>query len=148
MDPAQYPPDWPEIAGRVKARDGHRCVGVLDDLTGRLVAVAPGGLDVIRISPTRSSTSACRAPDGRTIARRVGTSWEWIAAQGDGYPEGYLPPVTVVLAAAHIDHDTTSSDERRIVSLCQRCHRLLDAPGAARRRRERAGQMGGLGGEV
>jgi hypothetical protein len=47
----------------------------------------------------------------------------------------------VVLTVAHLDHDTTNSDESNFAAMCQRCHLRLDRPqhqsNARRTRRER-----------
>ena len=40
----------------------------------------------------------------------------------------------VVLATAHLDHDTTNSAPRNLKALCQRCHMIHDRPEHRRRR--------------
>lgn len=58
---------------------------------------------------------------------------EWCqAVNGKPHP---ITGSTVVITVAHLDHDRTHMDPKRVAALCQLCHNTLDAPVRAHRRR-------------
>jgi len=71
-------------------------------------------------------------PDFKKVSKRIreeraGNKCEWCDAE-NGKPH----PITgskVVLTVAHLDHDKTHVDERKLAALCQRCHLAYDLPG-------------------
>jgi hypothetical protein len=68
-------------------------------------------------------------PDWPVIAERVkeraGWRCEWCSAiSGRPHPK---TGTTVVLSAAHINHDPSDDREEMLRALCQRCHLGLDA---------------------
>jgi hypothetical protein len=109
----RYPPDWPEISRRIRARSGGRCEG----------------------PPARLLEAGA---DLATVAMEI-NSYRCDARQGRPHP---VTVSTVVLTVAHVrDMDPMNCAGDNLAALCQRCHLELDRPHhiatARRRRRER-----------
>ena len=63
------------------------------------------------------------------------TDFAW--ANTAWFPAGeYLPPVTVVLTVAHLDHTPEHSDPDNLQAMCQFCHLNYDSDHHARTRRD------------
>ncbi len=115
-----YPIDWRELSAVIRfGRAGGRC-----ECCGR-----PHGRTVIHLGDGRwwdEARGAWRCGRGRALRLRrppVG---------------GIGPPgrsTRVVLATAHLDHDTANNAAANLAALCQRCHMLHDREEHARRRR-------------
>ncbi len=99
-----YPSNWEQISSEVKAKAGYKCqkCGAPDKVTG------------------------IRTPTGSFLAwtYQILTIPE---AKALGKKEG-LPLFKVVLAAAHLDQDTTNNEPENLAALCQYCHLNTDRP--------------------
>ena len=108
-----YPANWEQISYEVKARAGFCCqkCGAPDKVTG------------------------IRTPTGSFLAwtYQILTIPE---AKALGKKEG-LPLFKVVLAAAHLDQDTSHNEWENLQALCQHCHLNHDRPVNQRTLRER-----------
>jgi hypothetical protein len=108
-----YPATWPEIRGRIMARDQNRCrqCGVKNHLLG-----FRDGLGMF--SPL--------SPD------------LWRAGQRTA---GGYKVFKIILTCAHLDHDKAGQpeyhDDDNLAMLCQMHHLQLDAPYKAKKRKER-----------
>lgn len=123
----RYPPDWPEIRGRIRARANDYCewCGVSNGAFG------------------------WRDPQGRfhelSMARY---SWSWI--DEDRYRRGRT--FKIVCTVAHLNHRPEDCRPENLRLLCQRCHNRYDArhraATRARVRDEKNGQVMLLGREM
>lgn len=108
----RYPPDWPAISARVRARADNRCeeCGVENhELGGR----APNG-------------EWCKAlPQGENL---LGLKWPipGFKAWCEGYPEK-LRIVRIILTVAHLNHQPEDCRDENLRAWCQRCHNRYDA---------------------
>ena len=110
-----YPIDWPQLSAVIRfERAKGRC-----ERCGR-----PHGREIQHLGDGRwwdEDERTWRNARGRRLGRRVGGH---IAVR----------TTTVVLAAAHLDHDPTNNRLRNLKALCQRCHMLHDREEHRRRR--------------
>ena len=113
-----YPIDWPQLSAMIRfERAKGRC-----ESCGR-----PHGREVLHLGDGRwwdEDERTWRNGRGRALprlARRVGD-------------DVAFRTTTVVLAAAHLDHDPTNNRLRNLKALCQRCHMLHDRDEHRRRR--------------
>lgn len=95
---SDYHPDWKEISKRIRERDGQKC---------KQCGVSNGAI-------------GCRDQDGNFYTEE------------DIDQDGVIPgavlgkAIKIVLTVAHIDHCTANNADSNLISLCQRCHLLLD----------------------
>lgn len=111
-----HPIDWPHISRFIRfERAGGRCEH----------CDRPHGRRVFHLGDGRwwdSDRLHWRDGSGRRVRRPT----EDILSRGRWTP--------VVLACAHLRHDPSDSDFRKLAALCQRCHMIHDAPEHRRRR--------------
>ncbi len=104
FDPRRYPPDWPAIRARIRARAEDRCewCGV------------PNGVWI------------CRWP----FAPAQYDYWEDILEEADDEEfDLWRRPVRVVCTTAHLPgYPKESGEPAGLAFLCQRCHLNLDRP--------------------
>lgn len=89
--------------------------------------------------------------DWLAISKRIRERADWRCEGSSAYPDcraknGMPNPRTgskVVLTVAHLDHDTTNSDETNLRAWCQLCHNTYDMPYRVfnRMKRKRREQM-------
>ena len=98
MNPKDYPDNWKWLSAQVRKRNYGRC-------------------------------ELCNAPNGEYVLRpKAGVLlyFPW-ACRFDGYHTEKFTKVKIVLTVHHIDGNRMNSDERNLISLCQKCHCRLDA---------------------
>ena len=105
---------------------------------------------VIRFTRAKGRCERCGRPHMKTVMHLGDGRW-WDAALGtwrngrgralprlvapEAMPADHQRMTFVVLATAHLDHDTSNNAPRNLAALCQRCHMLHDRPEHQRRRR-------------
>ena len=107
MKRAEYPENWEWLSRQVRKRNNGRC-------------------------------ELCFAPNGFTVTR------DQEAIDGNEYPWRHVTEtdlvddvktVKIILTVHHIDGNKKNSDERNLISLCQRCHLRLDLEKHMRKRK-------------
>jgi len=115
----RYPPDWPAIVQRIRARAGDRC-------------------EFLRADGTR-----CNAPNHELIFRRRANleDWRWPHGGDCGERDASCYGVTVVLTVAHLNHQPEDCREENLRAGCQLHHLRHDKAhhrmNAARTRRSK-----------
>lgn len=127
-----YPPNWPQISERIRARDGNACkwCGVPNgrlggrDAQGNWWDAQPMGEKLLRLEWPKPG------------------EWWWCSKRGHSLPMK-LRIIRIVLTVAHLDHDEANCADENLAALCQRCHLRYDAKHHARNAAEtRRRQMG------
>jgi hypothetical protein len=96
MNKKEYPENWEWLSKQIRKRNNGKC-------------------------------ELCYAPNGAIVFRQDSTHHHpWVLNSCVSEQDKILKQTKIILTVHHINGNKMDSDERNLISLCQRCHLRLD----------------------